>query len=197
VFLELMIGRWLMEGDLLYGKLVRLTAEDPSVLAEACSRWNKDSEFLRLLDANIANQVSAKKITEWIQQDFDKSPEPLYLFGIHTLEGERLIGWMDLEGTLFPHGEAFVGIGIGERDAWGMGYGTDAMKVILRYAFQELNLRRVALDTFEYNPRAIRSYEKAGFVYEGRARGYLCREGRRWDLIFMGILREEWLAGCG
>jgi RimJ/RimL family protein N-acetyltransferase len=68
------------------------------------------------------------------------------------------------------------------------------MIVILRYAFQELNLRRVALDTFEYNPRAIRSYEKAGFVHEGRARGYLYREGQRWDLIFMGILREEWLA---
>jgi RimJ/RimL family protein N-acetyltransferase len=68
------------------------------------------------------------------------------------------------------------------------------MKVILRYAFRELNLRRVALDTFEYNPRAIRSYEKIGFVHEGRAREYLWRDGRRWDLIFMGILREEWLA---
>jgi RimJ/RimL family protein N-acetyltransferase len=61
----------------------------------------------------------------------------------------------------------------------------------------EQNLRRVSLDTFEYNPRAIRSYEKAGFVYEGRARQYLLREGKRWDLIFMGILRQEWLAGSG
>ena len=110
-----------------------------------------------------------------------------------ALEDDRLIGYIGLEGDIFPHGEAFVGIGIGERELWGKGYGTDAMKVILRYAFQELNLRRVSLDTFEYNPRAIRSYEKAGFVHEGRAEDFLYREGRRWDLIFMGILREEWL----
>jgi len=186
-----------MEGNLFYGKLVHLTAEEPAVLAEACSRWNADSEFLRLLDAHAANQISAKKITEWIQQDQEKEPLPFYLFGIRTIESERLIGWMDLEGTLFPHGEGFAGIGIGDRDYWGKGYGTDAMKVILRYAFQELNLRRVALDTFEYNPRAIRSYEKAGFLHEGAVRGYIFREGRRWDLLFMGILREEWVAGCG
>ncbi len=185
-----------MEGDLLYGDLVHLTAEDPAALAEACSCWNADSEFLRLLDAKPANQLSARKITEWIQQDQEKEPQPFTLFAIRTIEGEHLIGWMDLEGTLFPHGEAFVGIGIGDRDYWGKGYGTDAMRVILRYAFQELNLRRVALDTFEYNPRAIRSYEKAGFVQEGAVREYLYREGKRWDLIFMGILREEWLAGC-
>jgi RimJ/RimL family protein N-acetyltransferase len=83
---------------------------------------------------------------------------------------------------------------MGARESWGKGYDTDAMRVILRFAFQELNLRRVSLDTFEYNPRAIRSYEKAGFVLEGRARGYLNREGKRWDLIFMGILQEEWLS---
>jgi RimJ/RimL family protein N-acetyltransferase len=46
---------------------------------------------------------------------------------------------------------------------------------------------------FEYNPRAIRSYEKAGFRHEGRERLFLNKEGRRWDMLFMGILREEWL----
>jgi RimJ/RimL family protein N-acetyltransferase len=66
------------------------------------------------------------------------------------------------------------------------------MRIILRYAFTELNLHRVSLDTFEYNPRAIRSYEKAGFKIEGRVRQLLNREGRRWDVIYMGILREEW-----
>jgi len=183
-----------MNSNLLTGSLVRLTAEDPQVLADVCSRWNSDSEYLRLLDARSANQFSAKKIAEWLEKEMEKDPPTEYLFAIRTLEGDHLIGWLDLEGDLFPHGEAFVGIGIGEREFWGKGYGTDAMKVILRYAFQELNLRRVALDTFEYNPRAIRSYEKAGFVHEGRAREFLNREGRRWDLIFMGILREEWLA---
>jgi RimJ/RimL family protein N-acetyltransferase len=178
----------------LSGKLVRLTAEDPKVLAEACTRWNQDSEYLRLLDARAANQVSAKKISDWIEKDQEKDPPAEYLFGIRTHEGDKLVGFIDLEGAMFPHREAFVGIGLGERAMWGKGYGTDAMQVILRYAFQELNLRRVSLDTFAYNPRAVRSYEKAGFVHEGRARGFLYRERQRWDMLYMGILREEWLA---
>ena len=162
-------------------------------MAEAINRWDSDSEFRRLLDSEPANQFSVKKLTEWIQKDQEKDPGLRCSFGIRTLEGDKLVGFTGLDGDTFPHGEAFVGIGIGERDFWGKGYGSDAMKLILRYAFQELNLRRVALDTFEYNPRAIRSYEKVGFVHEGRARKFLFRDGRRWDLIFMGILREEWV----
>ena len=183
-----------MDTNLLHGSLVRLAVEEPKINAEAYALWNRDSEFMRLLDAEPAYPPSVKKLTELIQKDQEKDPPPFYLFAIRTLEGDKLVGYIGLDGEAFPHGEIFVGIAIGEREAWGKGYGTDAMKVILRYAFQELNLRRVSLDSFEYNPRAIRSYEKAGFVHEGRAREFLYREGRRWDLIFMGILREEWLA---
>ncbi len=183
-----------MATEILTGRLVRLTAEEPKVQAEACARWNQDSEYLRLLDANAAHQVSAKKISEWIEKEQEKDPPSEYLFGVRTLADDRLVGFIDLEGAMFPHGDAFVGIGIGQRDFWGKGYGTDAMQVILRYAFQELNLRRVSLNTFGYNRRAIRSYEKVGFTGEGQLRNFLHREGQRWDLIFMGILREEWLA---
>jgi RimJ/RimL family protein N-acetyltransferase len=86
-----------------------------------------------------------------------------------------------------------VGLGIGETNYWSKGYGTDAMNVLLRFAFIEINLRRVTLTVFEYNPRAIRSYEKAGFRHEGRKRQLLHREGKRWDELYMGILREEWM----
>ena len=182
-----------MDTNILCGTLVRLVALEPPAVAEAINRWDRDSEFRRLLDSEPANQYSVKKLIDLITKEQEQELRSEYTFGIQTLDGDRLIGFTDLEGDIFPHGEAFVGIGIGERDFWGKGYGTDAMKVILRFAFDELNLRRVALDTFEYNPRAIHSYEKAGFVHEGRAREYLYREGRRWDLIFMGILREEWL----
>jgi RimJ/RimL family protein N-acetyltransferase len=71
------------------------------------------------------------------------------------------------------------------------------MKVILRYAFTEVNLQRVSLTVFEYNPRAVRSYEKTGFRHEGRFRQFLNRENRRWDMLFMGILRDEWLEQNG
>jgi RimJ/RimL family protein N-acetyltransferase len=185
------------ETNLLLGKLVRLAAEEPTVLAEAMVHWGESSEYLRLLDSEPTNQYSVQKITEWIQKDQEKDTPAFYFLSIRTLEDDRLIGFTGLDGDAFPNGDTFVGIGIGERDFWSKGYGTDAMKVILRYAFQELNLRRVSLTTFEFNPRAVRSYEKAGFVHEGQARRFLLREGRRWDLLFMGILREEWLARNG
>ena len=71
------------------------------------------------------------------------------------------------------------------------------MKVVLRYAFTELNLQRLTLTVFEYNPRAVRAYEKTGFRHEGRLRQFLNREGRRWDMLFMGILRHEWMEQNG
>jgi RimJ/RimL family protein N-acetyltransferase len=91
------------------------------------------------------------------------------------------------------HNEAWVGIGIGEREFWGKGYGTEMMKLCLQYAFTELNVHRVSLGLHEYNPRALRSYQKAGFRMEGRTRQDLMREGKRYDSLWMGILREEWM----
>ena len=129
---------------------------------------------------------------EWIEKHLDSllSNE----FEIRTIDGDQVIGSLGLGGDMLIHSEAFVGIGIGESEFWGKGYGTEAMLLILRYAFMELNLQRVSLDVFDYNQRAIRSYEKAGFKLEGRQRGMLLREGKRWDLVYMGLLREEWLA---
>jgi RimJ/RimL family protein N-acetyltransferase len=66
------------------------------------------------------------------------------------------------------------------------------MRVALRYAFNELNLNRVNLNVFEYNERAHKSYLKCGFVDEGRTRKSMQRNGQRWDMLFMGILKEEW-----
>ena len=180
--------------DLLSGKLVRLTAEEPKTLAEAYSRWSHDSEYWRLETSDCARQFSVWGIQKELEKELEKESENNFFFHIRTLADDRLIGNVGLDGVRWQHGESFVGIGLGEREFWGRGYGTDAMRVILRYAFQELNLRRVSLDVFEYNPRAVRSYEKAGFRHEGCARGYLLREGRRWDLLFMGILRQDWLA---
>jgi RimJ/RimL family protein N-acetyltransferase len=182
-----------MEMELFKGKLVRLSAEDPETIADHFSRWSRDSEYTRLLDSGATRQFSVKATKEWIEKELEKDPADMFTFMIRTLEDDCLIGDIGLEEFHWMHGDAYVGIGLGDRDYWGKGYGTDAMKVILRYAFNELNLHRVSLSVFEYNPRAIRSYEKVGFIHEGRVRQYLHKEGRRWDLFFMGITKDEWL----
>lgn len=85
-----------------------------------------------------------------------------------------------------------MAIGIGNTDYRGKGYGAEAVRLILRYAFYELNLNRVGLDVIEYNEQAIRTYEKAGFQLEGRVRSAVLRDGNSYDRIMMGMLYSEW-----
>ncbi len=181
-----------MSAQLFRGSLVRLAAEEPEAIAKALVRWTLDSEYFSMLDSAPQLMWSEKKYKEWLEKDVEKDPAQNLFFGLRTLADERLIGFMALFDESWQHGDALVSIAIGEREYWSKGYGTDAMQVMLDYVFNELNLRRLTLIVFEHNPRAIRSYQKAGFVLEGRVRGAMQREGRRWDWFWMGILREEW-----
>jgi RimJ/RimL family protein N-acetyltransferase len=181
-----------MNGSLLVGNLVRLTAEDSRFLAEVYSRWSRDSEYWRLMDSGAPHPFSKRAVERFLQNVLDEDQSHNFPFSVRTLADDRLIGDVGLGGVSWAHGDAFVGIALGERSDWGKGYGTDAMRLILRYAFEELNLRRVTLNVFDYNSRAVRSYEKVGFRHEGCVRQALHREGQRWDVHYMGILREEW-----
>jgi RimJ/RimL family protein N-acetyltransferase len=181
--------------DIFRGDLVRLAAVSPEELAPLMSRWGRDSLRGRLLDSSAPILFSDKAMRGWLEKLIDKDSD--YEFAIRTLADDRIVGEIGLGMARHNRGEAFVGIGLGDRDDWNKGYGTDAMRAILRYAFLELNLYRVSLSVFEYNPRAIRAYEKAGFQLEGRLRGTLHRAGRRWDEFFMGVLRPEWMEQYG
>ena len=179
--------------DLFRGELVRLTTEEPEIQAKHEARWQRDTEFHRLADSDPAGISSEKKIKEWIEKNVEGGFKPeRYPFSIRTLDDDKLIGFMGLWLDLI-HREVWVGIGIGERDYWGKGYGTDAMKLGVQYAFMELGVHRVSLGLHEYNPRAMRSYEKVGFRLEGRTRQDMLREGKRTDSFWMGILLDEWL----
>ena len=179
--------------DIFTGKLVHLSAVDPEEMSKALSRWNRDSEYTRLLNMSVRPLNSAKGIQKWMDEMIAETSPSEYFFTIRALNEDQLIGGMFLEVVDWSGRDSSVAIFIGEREYWGKGYGTDAMRLLLQYAFYELNLRRVSLGVFEYNPRAIRSYEKVGFCHEGRMRQYLNHEGQRWDIRFMGILREDWL----
>jgi RimJ/RimL family protein N-acetyltransferase len=178
--------------EILKGKLVRLSAFDPEELSKAFPRWNRNSEYYRLLNPSSHPMQSSKAAAKWMEEEVGEMSVASYYFSIRTLTDDKLIGELSLDIVDWSGRDAFVGLGIGEPEYWSKGYGTDVMNVLLRYAFTELNLKRVSLGVFEYNPRAIRSYEKAGFRHEGGLRLALNREGRRWDSLYMGILREEW-----
>lgn len=178
--------------DLLRGKLVRLKAENPEGHSRLFVGWSHDSEYWRLMANMPPFPWTQEGVKKHMEKEQEKDDPHNVFFAVHTLEDDRIIGEIGLDGISYTHGDTYVGIGIGEKDFWGRGYGTDAMNVMLRYAFTELNLHRVSLTVFEYNPRAIRSYEKCGFRVEGHTREAMQREGRRWDIIHMGVLREDW-----
>jgi RimJ/RimL family protein N-acetyltransferase len=180
--------------SLFSGELVQLSLRETGAEAEILARWSRDTEYWRLRSTDSAYPQSARSIRARLAADW-LGPDPTnYYFYIRTRAEDRLIGTVGLFDVDGVHGDAVVGIGLGERDCWGRGYGTDALRVLLRFAFHELNLRRVSLSVLSSNPRAMRSYEKAGFVYEGRHRRQNHIEGRRYDEVCMGILYSEWLA---
>jgi RimJ/RimL family protein N-acetyltransferase len=172
----------------LQGVLVRLrprTRSDVRLMV----RWYGDPEvrhWLHLSETPLPTHESE-------QARFNATEEDLTRMSwiIETLGGDP-IGNMSLIGIDQAHGRAELGIGIGEKDYWGRGYGTDAIQVLLRFAFRNLALRRVTLVTDIDNERGIRCYEKAGFRREGVLRGHRLRYGQPLDMVAMAALREDW-----
>ena len=181
--------------DLLSGKLVRFTSESPEALAMVDSAWRRDSELHRLWDSDPAAMRSEATLKRWRTRQFiENGPDDGYsFFSVRTLSGNEHIGDAMLRVN-WPNRDAVLGMGIGDRTHWGRGFGTDALNLLLAFAFAELNLRRVTLGVFAYNRRAVRLYERAGFQMEGVMRGEVRREGQHLDGLYMGLLREEWRA---
>jgi RimJ/RimL family protein N-acetyltransferase len=85
-----------------------------------------------------------------------------------------------------------LGITIGDRAYWGQGYGREAIRLLLDYAFRLRNMRKVWLTVNGDNERAYRAYRACGFVEEGRWRAHVWSNGKYIDLLCMGLLHDEW-----
>lgn len=176
----------------LIGERVSLVASEPKRDAPLVSRWSHNGEYMRMLDADTIRLWSAESSQKWLEDESELEHPSMILFMIQENESESLIGFVDLSGINRLEKDCMIGIGLGEPQYWGQGYGTEAMQLLLEYGFTVLDLHRLSLNVFDYNQRAIRSYQKAGFQVEGRLREALNRDGRRWDMLYMGILRDEW-----
>jgi RimJ/RimL family protein N-acetyltransferase len=176
---------------MLEGQLVRLRPIEPGD-AERCYRWYNDDEVTSTLFAvryPISMVHEERFLSERPANDFTNG---LFL-AIETKDG-RHIGNINLFDVRAEDSKAGFGIAIGEKDCWSQGYGTDAVVTLLGFAFDEMNLHRVWLTTVEYNERAQACYLKCGFREEARLRQHVFRHGRYWDVVQMGILRDEFEA---
>lgn len=187
VYRALMAGRQLFPAPL-EGGLVVLRRHVPENL-EAFRRWYADPEIARL-----ARYSEGPMRIDEVDRFFQAraiGPESLAM-AIHLRDSDRLVGTCALSQMDGDHGSALYHITIGEKDAWGHGYGTEATRLMVAHAFETLGLHRVSLTVFAFNERAKRSYEACGFSVEGRAREAIRRDGQWWDEISMSILESEW-----
>ena len=148
-----------MNHKLFEDELICLANIEPDIDAEIESKWSHDTEYLQMLGAEPSRPLSAaqlKKRYESIEKKAEGSTR-LFYFTIRKREDNCLVGFIRIEHMDWNHRTASLQLGIGNAADRGQGFGTQTLKLMLRYAFTELNLQRVTLNAFEYNPDAVRS----------------------------------------
>ncbi len=169
------------------GDLVRLRAREPED-EPLYYAWLNDPAVTDYL--TVRYPVSHQFEREWLTND--KGPAYEHAgFVVETLADGRAIGSVTLRGQAPELRQAVLGIFIGDGEYRDGGYGTDTMRVACRFGFEEMNLRRISLDVYADNPRALRVYEKVGFVVEACRRGAVYKHGRYLDVLTMGLLAGE------
>jgi RimJ/RimL family protein N-acetyltransferase len=172
------------------GNLVYLRPREPRD-AETIHGWFEDTRVATLMGDLPRNLV-------WRQQrdgaNMGDEGTDVFFFVICRLEDDVPVGRLDLFFIDRAHGSAAFGLAIGDPALWGKGYGTDAVNAIADFAFGQLRLERLWLDTNAHNARAQAVYTKCGFVREGVFRRAFYQDGRWSDEVRMAMIREEWMA---
>lgn len=177
---------------MLTGALVRLTAFTRADL-DALQPAYQQADFIALSSDRAVYPPDPEKIWQRIQDA--RQQKTGYRFAMRLLADDTLIGDIGFKSINWHGSNSEIGMGIGAAAQRGKGYGTDALRVLLRYGFMELNLHRVYLTVNGYNTAAQRAYTKAGFKTEVTLRQYVFRYGAYHDVYVMGILRHEWVLG--
>jgi RimJ/RimL family protein N-acetyltransferase len=176
------------------GERVRLRAIEPED-ADTFHAWNLDSETARQLDyvwppGSLARQRAwaQRAATEEVKDDriecAIENGEGVLVGSIHAHSTDRRTG-------TFSYGVAV------RAEHRGQGYAADAIRILLRYFFEELRYQKVTASVFACNPASIRLHEKLGFQVEGRLRRMVYTGGRYYDLLFFGMTAEEFATGYG
>jgi RimJ/RimL family protein N-acetyltransferase len=178
--------------SIIYGERVRLRGAERSDL-EKFVEWINDPEVT--MGLTLFLPMSSVDEEKWFEGTMQRPQEEKPLV-IDMKDGAdwRVIGNSNFMDFDWVARSAEVGIMIGDKSIWDQGYGTEVMRLLLRHGFETLNLNRVFLRVYAENKRAIHTYEKVGFVHEGRMRQAVFKYGAYSDVLFMSVLRDEWNA---
>jgi Acetyltransferases, including N-acetylases of ribosomal proteins len=175
--------------NLLSGENIQLTAlrEGEEAVLE---KWFNNIEFLRNYDM-VPSVPQEKRGIDELMKYYRESNER-YIMAVRLKKDGQLIGISGFDDIIWANGTAFMFIGIGESECQGRGFGREALQLLIDYGFNELNFHKIQLNVIEYNDKAVKLYEKAGFVREGIYREYIYRDGRRYHMYLYGMLKSEW-----
>ena len=171
-----------------YGEKVCLRAYREEDIPKATSFVN-DEELKKLLVTNVPFPMTLWEEEEWVKSQ-KSSQNGSYNFAIEDIETKKYIGGCGIQEVNWLSRVATVGIMIGDKEYWGKGYGTDAMKVLMDFIFNKMNIRKIRLSTFSFNMRARKSYEKCGFEVEGILKDEIFKDGKYYDEIIMSVFNK-------
>jgi RimJ/RimL family protein N-acetyltransferase len=164
--------------------------KDPEIEA----RWTHDPSYLRMISLTPAMPQSIAQIKQRYEE-IEKSQEEegnLYYFTLRMRQDDRLIGFGKIGWIEWGNSTGFIQLGIGNPANRLRGYGSEALNLLLHFAFAEINLYRLTATIPEYNTAGLGLFRKFGFVEEVRLREALQRDVRRWDMLHLGLLASEW-----
>ena len=171
------------------GELVYLRPLEPDD-ADLVHGWYEDTRIQTLM-GDPPLSLAARRLR--YEEAAKAGGAEVFRFVICRLDDDQPVGRTDVFEIDRQNGSCAFGITIGEPGLWGQGLGTDAVNAIVDFAFGQLRMERVWLDTDDDNARARAAYRKAGFTEEGRLRHAFYQDGRWSDDIRMAMLRDEWV----
>lgn len=169
----------------LEGELIRLRAKEPGD-AEHFYRWINDPDVTRYLAARYPYSMAQER--EFVAGTVTYNDAS---FAVVTLADDRLIGNVTLRNAKPENRSADLGLMIGEKELWGRGYGTDALRTACRFGFEVMNLHRIELEVLSEHTTARKLYERVGFREEGVRRDAHFKFGRYFDSVVMSVLEGE------
>ncbi|PJI07886.1 MULTISPECIES: GNAT family N-acetyltransferase [Clostridium] len=171
-----------------YGEKVCLRAYKEEDI-ELATKFMNNEELQKFLNPRVPFPMSKLGEEEWIKAQ-KANENGQFNFAIEDIKTEKYIGGCGINELNWLVRTAEVGIWV-SKEYWGKGYGTDAMRVLLKFIFQNMNINKVKLSVFSFNERAIKSYKKCGFKVEGTLKDEIFKDGKYYDEILMAIFKDE------
>ncbi|WKL05184.1 GNAT family protein [Paenibacillus amylolyticus] len=174
----------------IYGERIVLREYQDSDL-DYIKQWVNDPEITGTLSDNFLYPHSSYETEVFFKTMVEgKSSNKSFIIGLK--DSLDYIGQIDLYKIDYKNRFACLAIVIGRKEFLGKGYGTEAIRVLQKFVFEELNLNRLELEVYEYNEIAYKCYLKCGFKEEGRYRKKIYKKGKYWDIVCMSILKSEY-----